>query len=815
MKITKLILHKYKRLFLNNITTLVYTPESPIQLILGSNGSGKSSLLSVLNPLPIDIKKKFNEGGYAEIHITKNNREFILTSGKDKAGKFSFLVDNVEKNEGGTKRAQLQLVEEYFNLTPKMNEIVLGTKTLTNMSTIERKEWFRHMSTVDYGYSITMYNKLKTRLRDVIGGIKLLNSEITKDSELLLKENEILEYKEHIKHIKKTIEQLMFNYNHKVTHTHSVEQNIATISSRLDKVLKEEYEAYSVQEIANKISLTKHEIEKIDKDIDKLNKDIDKIEYIEKNDNDEDKLLSELSNIEERISLIDRVWKDIELDKNNLKSMYETFIAIYNKLIDIVNDLSTYDNITITKDTHKELLEKVNSLSNDIKIKIGRVKTYEEEKKRLEGSLTEDNKIICDNCNHVSYFGYDKNRLKSVTESIEDLNKDIEVKSNTLDKLQKELSEVSSKIEIIKRLKLLIQDTPILYSVWSTIFNKDTLGELLSYNLLLKIEEYKSKLNNSKDYTDLVIRKNDINQKLVILKEVNKVKQDLAQSSKQEMLDKLDNLSTTKKQLLSKLEIYANIEKELHSIESLTKELHALLKEHKVLKKNEVEHIKNNAIKDIVSLLKDTLVELEEKINDNDRVVSKLTTNQKLLEEYKVKQKVLSRTVTALSPTEGLIAKSINSFINKILMEINMIINEVWSYDMKLLPCEITDENDLDYLFRVQVDNREVIDDVANLSSSMKEIVNLAFKIVFMKYSKLDYMPLILDEFGVTMDATHRHNAYNVIDNILCSNFNQIFITAHFKSMYGRFVYANVNVLDDKNIELNSDVAYNDKLSIM
>ena len=63
MTIIKLILHKYKRfMFINNITTLVYTPETNTQIILGSNGCGKSSLLSMLNPLPAD-KKDFDTDG--------------------------------------------------------------------------------------------------------------------------------------------------------------------------------------------------------------------------------------------------------------------------------------------------------------------------------------------------------------------------------------------------------------------------------------------------------------------------------------------------------------------------------------------------------------------------------------------------------------------------------------------------------------------------------------------------------------------------------------------------------------------------------
>ena len=45
MKIIKLILRDYNLLFLNNIKEIIFTPTKKTNLILGTNGSGKSSLL--------------------------------------------------------------------------------------------------------------------------------------------------------------------------------------------------------------------------------------------------------------------------------------------------------------------------------------------------------------------------------------------------------------------------------------------------------------------------------------------------------------------------------------------------------------------------------------------------------------------------------------------------------------------------------------------------------------------------------------------------------------------------------------------------
>ena len=111
----------YDRFFLNNISKIDYSPLSKLQLVLGSNGSGKSSLLAQLNPLPIN-KNDFREKGYKTITIEKDNNTYVLHSTLQKN---SFKCNDVELNVGGTKKVQLALIREYFLLTPKYNKETL------------------------------------------------------------------------------------------------------------------------------------------------------------------------------------------------------------------------------------------------------------------------------------------------------------------------------------------------------------------------------------------------------------------------------------------------------------------------------------------------------------------------------------------------------------------------------------------------------------------------------------------------------------------------------------------------------------------
>ena len=76
MKYTKLILFRCVRLRLKNIEYFEMNPSEPVQLILGTNGSGKSSIMMELSPLPSEASD-YRDGGYKEIHIEKDKQQWF------------------------------------------------------------------------------------------------------------------------------------------------------------------------------------------------------------------------------------------------------------------------------------------------------------------------------------------------------------------------------------------------------------------------------------------------------------------------------------------------------------------------------------------------------------------------------------------------------------------------------------------------------------------------------------------------------------------------------------------------------------------
>ena len=193
MRIERLELFGYKRLMLANIQHFIYTPSSPYQLILGTNGSGKSSILFELTPLP-GHSSNYTKDGYKDITITHRGSEYRLIS-NFKTSKHSFVKDGEELNPGGTAQVQKEHVKREFNMTAELHEVLIGQARFTEMSPPERRKWITMLSTCDYTYALGVHKKLASAARDQQGALRHIKQRLTQETNNLkgLSELETLE----------------------------------------------------------------------------------------------------------------------------------------------------------------------------------------------------------------------------------------------------------------------------------------------------------------------------------------------------------------------------------------------------------------------------------------------------------------------------------------------------------------------------------------------------------------------------------------------------------------------------------------------
>lgn len=91
----------------------------------------------------------------------------------------------------------------------------------------------------------------------------------------------------------------------------------------------------------------------------------------------------------------------------------------------------------------------------------------------------------------------------------------------------------------------------------------------------------------------------------------------------------------------------------------------------------------------------------------------------------------------------------------------------------------------LNYKFKVEVEDKLVIDDIKLCSKGMQKLINFCFVRVLYKLLGLEGYPLYLDEFNTNLDKEHSLNFSRLVKNILdAGTHSQIFIISHLSNDY-------------------------------
>ena len=794
MKIIKLILRDYNLLFLNNIKEIIFTPTKKTNLILGTNGSGKSSLLKELSPLVFD-KKHFGENGYKEVHIEHNNKMYILIQ---EGNKCSFKENGVELNASANRKVQSTLVKEKLKYDTDYHKLFLGITNFTTMSPSERKEWLIRLSNVNYDYSLAYFKRLLSRDRDIRGTIKILNSKLMEDKVNLLTDEIKLKYKEDLKAVTSLIDTMLEN-----------KEKIAFNNNDYNKILDSMI-------LVNNNLISKISTDVVLKDIDtEVTKTSNNIEHIEKENETKIKQLHEAKQFKDNNSIAEKSLEEsllkIKNENEKLESklkissvtlsnspILSTIDLIRERIFNILSDISTI-NVSLS-------LEEAAELSRDI-LKLENFKSATEIKiLNLENELKisrekKDESVTCNKCDHVFNPYYTIEKEKELILSIE---KNRLLLTEALNKL-KTLSELNS--NYLKKQDLITE----FYSLFSN--NNFLSGYILEIISKFNIQTASMQILRELDY-EFNILKDNYNKIVVLDEESKRIKEELAKIKMFTNLrkdnnldyDKLNNeISENNLKLINLRKYLANLNSDKtikQNLKTLSLKYISLLKSQEESLDNEIKKEKNNLLEDVIAQCRTIKFDLEDKIKKSDLLEDRLKILEKDIKELENKSRLLKSAIEALSPSGGLIADSILSFIKNLVTDMNYIINSIWSYDLEVKACDL-ENGDLDYKFPVVSDSRGFTEDVGLTSSSMKEVIDLAFKIVAMKYSDMEDYPLFLDEFGRTMDMSHRVRAYSAIDNVSSGIFSQVFIVSHFSGVYNRFSDSDTIVLDSKNISID------------
>lgn len=824
MRIPKLILCEFKRLLLRGIRYFELTPTTPIQVILGTNGSGKSSVIKELSPLPAEIDN-YGTNGYKEIHIEHRGDFYILKSVfSGKKGSHSFVRNGEELNKGGTITVQRDLVKAYFNYTQEIHDLLTGITRFTNMAPLKRRHWITMFSNSDYDYAIKLYNRVAERYRDVSGTLRTLKRRLVLESEKVvdIKTQEKLESE--IESIHRELSKLLElripldkSPEECVSEYDRIEDAILTLSDALirNTLRIPKTSCTTIEEIDQEIAelhIQYRTAQQITESLAKEHGSVKESERILKQTNaqSQEQLSEKLKSLtEEQLKLLEHknLFQNIHpgpaMALSALESISEALISHAQSLP--INAEKYYSRETFNQNTLS-----LQSTEEQIAKLRDKIQSLSAEKKHQDIHRN-TNETVCPKCSHQWRIGYNEATYERVCSELEVSAKILDELLQTKTKIEGVITNINDYFRTYKAITSIYDKWPILNDLWVVVADKtvilDNPGRIP--NILL---DYKANLTIDQQY-------------LLLQKEIDRTKElmALASSVGNQDLDKItEKLSSLEAELQTKATIIEHCNKEIKKLrvhKNAMVEIETMQSElGKLLNSREAQHIEtleafrrsifNSAIKHISSTLakkESAMVELRGQrtiISDIEAQISMLIEDEEAL-------KLL---VQELSPKEGLIAEGLLGFMKVFTSQWNrLVLDKVFSYQFEVLPCKVDDSDsvELDYRFPVKIMGN-IIDDVSETSKGQMELIDLGFVVAGMKHLGLHDFPLILDEFGAHLDSQHRSNATNLVKSLIEHHqFTQLFMVNHYDSVYGAFTNAQLTVMCDGNIALPKDCVYN------
>lgn len=800
MLIKSIYLKKYKPFALNEIEEITIHNKESFNLILGTNGSGKTSLLRQMNPLPA-IKRDFLEGGVKRVELSHKGIDYLMTSTFENGTLHSLidLTNNIELNKASTATVQRELVEDLMNYTPMVHKLLIGDTKFTDMNPSMRREFLSMINPSDLTYALKRFDEFKVRQRDTQGVLK----HVINKSRDAMNRMETIDYSESIIEEKHELESVLDTLA-KYTHTddpdvESVQDKLDEANRVLEKVVKswEEYKpTYSKSdEVYDQDSLTRYVIKlegKVDacqRLIDVYNNNILESDELSRTGTHNTSTSDLNAIIDTNEELIGKYNQKFLVNANHNKYLTEltefdlsySDLVCYNGLKYIPKDEreKIKQDLDYTKDRKSKLLRLID-LGNDklsrITQSIEKVKCPScEFKFKLYGEGGEDDVVtIKDKLQILDTKLVElNNELSKLNEAMIDV-ADLEISLNKFRNLRKVSSLPKEFWGNLPTIKTCIE-TPTLVHSYVLYWRNNLTDGLECTRLSNEISSAKTTLKllllgGGKDTIKVVELKSKVEDVLIEQKELR---------------DEIVHYKTLQKTQKKYNEIISKGEKAVEVIgESLNQLTDISITKAANVKKTEI-YDRLTIIRKIVSEKENLALTLRNLGTEQSNVYIEFNS--------------LKLLTNAMSPNTGIIADQMLNFINSFIEQMNKVFAIIYSYELSI-GVEVKNDNTLTYKFPLKVEN-ETVPEINMGSKGQCEVINLAFILVTRVYLGLEDHPMYLDEPGEGFDDVHKDKLIYFIKNLVedqqCS---QLFMINHDPSIYGAIANKDVVILDDRNI---------------
>lgn len=798
MQFIKLQVYNYLRLGANpNNKRVEYTPSTGMQVILGSNGSGKTSLLEILFGMPPEPKDLL-ENGEIITTIGHNNKLYELSAKRDDAVvRYSFIEDGVELNTASKVTVQRQLLMEYLGINGEIIELMTGNNSLTSMSKAKRKDWMIRSSKSDFTFILGIYDKVKKRY----SYIRTVAEHTSKKLDAILTSPESIseESIERLDLLKNTLEDLLSDKRFfEGGSKHSLEDYERQVKG-LKKLIKDwRREKAKVTNLAS--TFCEHRV------IDTERVTMEE-EHLERSLNELDK---ELEKTYEKIASKERTVVSLDEMPSEAELMESIESVTYRKpeISGTDEELSRMRNISeYILDTHEAFiplevtdseLYEMTVRTDELDTVLGRLKKSAEiygDRLKEMLHLKTHTEVNCPACSNTFYNSiYDPAEEVRVSEESVKVEGELVAAETELNQLLGSIQQCKHTQEYLSKLKK---------------YCRNTRYAGIDFNVVgFSLNDFNNRVIADKDMVENFLLNAGSRKEQDRLKSMLTLRRELVgtiASVQSEVLDELDQYASElldkKNELFKTLEYVKRVGRGMDNLLTSSKHIQSQRDVLVKMREEAIEDCRQEAIHKQVIDIKGEITELEEELyrsRERDNSITKLEIELKDLRKYIVVVKEIEK---RLSPKSGLIGLSVRSYMEAFINIMNTHISNIWESEMRLVLPDITK---MDYSFPVKLGHLATpSSDVVETSVGQSEVIDLAYKLTMMQMLGMTDHPLILDEFGVFLDKAHRVKAYSYIVDLSESGaYSCVFLVSHYADLYGALnANTEYTVLDDRNIE--------------
>ena len=833
MNITKIILKRFIPHLLANINSFECDIVSNKLIIIGGNGSGKSSMISQLTPLP-PVSSIYKSDGYKEIHLEHNGSKYICISDfSNKQRPHSFIKDDKELNISGNSLTQRELSVAEFDLNPNMNDLINFNINISSSTPKERETMLMKSHPSNIEYVVGLYKNVCKTSKGLKNNISMLiDRRTTLESELVDTESYnslVHKYELYCDGIT-IINTMLAEINRVRGELPELERGtdvdlmeVSDIVATVDALISEHCNTYGVtdtfdvmqQSYVEKLRYLKREECRISEDLETVSSELNNVCTTISNKNI-DGIESELAEILDELKLLkyDKtvpVVSDINEFSNTINKIHGMLDVLYGGHYISMKELNSISSKLVELMNSESV---INETISNMSASLSKYKNMLEVEERLQPPS--DCNMNCPlKTNKVNTIRSLKNDIKTILNDKTELCKRIDGIVSVKKDLKNKVECTDTNKEILIQLHNILRN-----SNWGKfILKSSSLIEVLNTNIYSITNTMKTILNNTiiKNRIDTLIKT-----KSELLKMLSTLK-DASSKYSEEMGKHADKLKLKHESLINRhIKVMNSIKLYTKAHESVTDIITYvnMLKHNQELLQHSMEYKDNvnykNVLDDLYSKLHKDLVNFTSiKDNLNKTIIDYKSVKDRLDNEVMVMLNKCEDTYSTvsliekmLSPKTGVPATYILHFLNDMIDQTNAIIKNVWGNDMRLKKCKLP----LTYNIGIVFEGGE-ISDIKNCSTGQAEIINLAWIIAFYINLGLSDYILKLDEIDTALSNGNRTRLINLLNSLVDKNIiGQLVLINHHNSLYDSMKDAQIVCMNETDIILPT--SYNENVII-